>query len=169
MTPSLSVLIPSKGRASLGKTLSSVHGQLEAGDELIVDVNDDSPWGNRARNRMMPRAKGAFLLFIDDDDIYYPDALRYVRRAVTPGERAVHIFRMRYPNGKVLWSIPNVVENNVSTQMIAVPNLELGRWGERYAGDFDFIEETVLLSGCEPVFHEEHLVRIGHDQGTPSV
>jgi hypothetical protein len=48
--------------------------------------------------------------------------------------------------------------------MIAVPNDKLGLWGERYAGDFDFIQDTVDFTQCEPVFHEEVVVQIGHSR-----
>ena len=153
----LSVLVASSGRASLAATVESIVSQLAPGDELLVDVNDDSPWGHGARNRMMPRAKGEWLLFIDDDDTYVVGALDVVRRAVwIDGAPRLHIFRMRYPNGAELWTDPAVRLGNVSTQMIAVPNVagRLCQWGDRYEGDYDFIAAAHGLLGGT-VFHTD--------------
>lgn len=151
----LSILVASSGRPTLQATVASIIPQLTAGDELLVDVNDDAPWGHAARNRMMPRAKGDWLLFIDDDDIYLPGALDTVRDAVGPVARP-HMFRMRYATGDELWKEREVRCGNVSTQMFAVPNLPgcLGRWGDVYEGDFEFIARTCELTG-EPFWHED--------------
>ena len=115
------------------------------GDELLVDVNDDAPWGHRARNRMMERACGDALLFMDDDDMYLVEAFRIVRAAFAAAPDGIHLFKIRYPDGRELWVDPIVRQGNVSTQMVCVPNdfSRIGRWGDRYEGDLDFIVGTV--------------------------
>lgn len=134
----LTVIVASCRRASLARTLQSIEPQLRPGDELIVDVNDDSPWGHRARNRCMPKARpGNGLCFIDDDDAYLPGALRHMRDAYLAEPWAVHIFRMWY-HGEVLWREPAIEDGNVSTQMFVVPQ-GAARWTERYQGDYDFL------------------------------
>ncbi len=161
----LSIIVASAGRPSLSQTLESIGPQLRPGDELLVDINDDAPWGHAARNRMMHRAEGDFLLFMDDDDAYLPRALATVRVQAAAAPDRVHIFRMRYATGTVLWQQPLVECGNVSTQMVCVPNRPglLGRWGDRYEGDFDFIASTCQLQG-EPVWHKDVIALYGSDQ-----
>lgn len=156
---SLSVLVASSGRPTLIRTIESITPQLLPGDELIVDVNDDAPWGHAARNRMMPRAKGDALLFMDDDDSYMPGALTVVRDAFARTPDRPHIFKMRYANGRELWVDRQVRCGNVSTQMFVALNGMVGQWGDRYEGDFDFIASTVALQG-EPVWHPDVIALI---------
>lgn len=159
---SLSIIIASSGRRTLARTVQSVVTQLEPGDELIVDVNDDAPWGHAARNRQLRRARGRHLLFMDDDDVYVPGALRHVRAACAQEPRRIHLFRMRYPGGGELWHEQKVVCGNVSTQMVVVPRRGLrARWGDRYEGDFDFIAAAVGQFG-EPVWHETVIAQVRH-------
>ena len=141
----LSVIIASSARPKLWRTLASTYGQLIPGDELFVDVNDDSPYGNKARTRMMRHAKHSNgLCFIDDDDVYMPDALAAMRSAFESAPDFVHMFRLEHTPGNVIWEAPQITHGNVSTQMI-VASLEVigdATWGERYAGDYDFICEV---------------------------
>jgi len=145
----LSLLVVTSGRPTLSRTLAGLIPQLRAGDEVLIDVNDDAPWGHRARNRLMPRAKGDFLVFVDDDDLYAADALKTIRRSADARPDRMHVFRMlldeRGPrHGTIVWGRRRIAEGNVSTAMVAVPNLPdaLGTWGDRYAGDCDFVTET---------------------------
>jgi hypothetical protein len=138
--------------------------QLQPGDELLLSVNDDAPWGHKARNELMRRAKGDALLFIDDDDCYAEAGLAAVRRAVSLQPKAVHIFRMRYPGGQEIWRTPDVELGNVSTAMLCVPNVPgLGRWGDRYEGDFDFLQSTLQHLDVYPVWHEECIALVRPD------
>jgi hypothetical protein len=155
MSVRLSIIVASSGRPTLSRTVESITTQMRPGDELLVDVNDDAPWGHAARNRMMPRAAGDFLLFMDDDDVYCEGALDVIRSAARQPDR-VHMFRMCYAAGGMLWQTETVECGNVSTQMVVVPNKpgQIGHWGNRYEGDFDFIKSTCRLQG-EPVWHED--------------
>ena len=160
---SLSVIIASSGRPTLARTLDSVAGQMVAGDELLLSVNDNSPWGHAARNKLMRCAQGTALLFIDDDDAYLPGALNVVRTALAEHPTRVHIFKMRYgansaAPGAEVWTEREVVEGQVSTQTVCVPTAiaVCCRWGDRYAGDFDFISAAAAhpRAGGPPVWHE---------------
>lgn len=159
---SLSILVASSGRTTLARTLLSISPQLEPGDELLVDVNDDAPWGHAARNRLMARARGTHLLFMDDDDAYLDGALKLARAAAELTPDRVHIFQMRYPDGDVLWRTHDVEVGNVSTIMLMVPNQpdDLGVWSDRYEGDFDFLAETLELRGDAPVWHEDVIAAV---------
>ena len=156
MKPSLSVLVASSGRSTLARTLQSIAPQLCPGDECLIDVNDDAPWGHAARNRLMPRAQGDALLFQDDDDCYLPDSFDVIRARFAECPDRLHVFRMAYGNGRVLWDEPVLRLGNCSTQMLVVPNMigRLGQFGDRYEGDFDFAESTCRLLGAA-VFHED--------------
>jgi hypothetical protein len=108
--------------------------------------------GHFQRNTGMRVATGTHFLSFDDDDVYRVGALSVMRKAIESNPDRVHIFRMaakakRLPYD-VLWSVPKLGEGNVGTPMFAVPNdrARLGTWTERYAGDFDFISETVQKS-----------------------
>jgi hypothetical protein len=118
------------------------------GDELIVDVNDDSPFGHKARQRMMEKARGQFLWFLDDDDLVSKNALTEIRTAIAKGKPRLHIFKLLMREkaeglGVFLWRDKQVCEGNISTQMIVAPNIpELGHWGEGYEGDWEFVRST---------------------------
>jgi hypothetical protein len=153
----LSIIIPSSGRFTLARTLESIYtsGFDSRADEVLVRINGNSPWGHGSRNLLMAHAKGTHLMFMDDDDVYEPGALTAVREAISAYPDRVHIFQMRYSNGHVLWSTKELREGNVSTQMVVTPNIkeQLGRWGSRYEGDYDFIKETCAYQG-DPVWHQ---------------
>lgn len=154
------MIVPTSGRRTLLGTLESIVSQLEPGDEVIVLRDGARDYGHSARNAAMPRAKGTHLLFQDDDDQYADGALAEMRRFAREQPDRIAIFRMRYPDGRLLWADPELRYKNVSTQTFLIPNVpgKLGRWendGLR-GGDYVFIEETVALQG-DPVFCD-HLV-----------
>lgn len=158
--PSISVLIPSSGRASLASVLANISPQLLPGDELLVDVNSDGDWGGNARNRMMAKATGNALMFIDDDDdTYVANALEIVRDGFVTAPTKIHLFRYLHSDGDVYWKFPQIALGNVGTPMIIVPNIKdkLGAWTDRYQCDVDFLMETHKLMG-DPVWHEEVLM-----------
>jgi glycosyltransferase involved in cell wall biosynthesis len=128
------------------------------GDELLVSVNDGA-WGNAARNEMMARAERDACCLIDDDDVYVDGALQAIREAVAQSPLAMHIFRMRYADGSVLWRTPELALGNIGTPMIVVPRQSFGHFGDRYEGDFDFAYSTAQLVG-EPIFHDRVIALI---------
>ena len=164
----LSIIIPTRGRSSLRSTLASVAGQLQPGDEILVRCSRDEDFGNAARRSLVERARGTHLAFMDDDDQFADGALDTMRRAAREHPGRVIVFRMRYLDGRTLWSEPVLRERNVSSQMLLVPNVagKLGRWANpdypRIA-DFRFLAETVALQG-EPVFREEVVAHIRSDR-----
>lgn len=145
----LSVIVPTTGRASLGRTLDSITSQLRPGDELIVRPDRTGDWGATPRAEGQRQATGDYLLWMDDDDAYLPGALDRVRAALRQNPGRPHLFRMRRDGGvnDTLPHVEEVREGQVSTQMFCVPNdpPRLGVWGARYAGDYDFISSTLAL------------------------
>ena len=174
----LSIIIPTKGRKTLERTLRSI--RLHRGHEVIVvsdgavplakkickEVKSDVPfdirffkspktnnWGNSQRNLGMKKARGSWLMFIDDDDIYVPDAFKYIHTALSQERSAqqatIHIFRMldfQYDR-QVLWQRRVPAVGNVGTPMLCLPNLEdfKGMWpdSQDYGSDQMFIQDTL--------------------------
>lgn len=152
------MVIPSKGRETLSRTLASVAPQLSHGDELVV-LRLDCTYGNEARDRIIGKASGTHLVFIDDDDVLVDDALNTIRQAIGENPDRVLVFQMRYQNGTVLWGEPVIAPSNVGTPMWVVPtDGPISRWAhedgtENVAeSDYHFIRRTMLLRGDDPVF-----------------
>jgi glycosyltransferase involved in cell wall biosynthesis len=167
-TVTLSVIVPTRGRASLCATFASVLDQLEPGDEVLVRSTRDEDFGNAARQSLIERARGTHLAFIDDDDQFARGALAVMRSAARQNPGRVVIFRMQYLDGRRLWREPVLGERNVSSQMLLVPNVpgKLGRWeNPEYPrmADWRFVTDTVALQG-EPVFRAEVVAHIRSDR-----
>lgn len=156
--PTLTIVIATKGRDSLADTIRSAT-PLRPGDEILV-LRRDCAWGHAARNEALQRCNGTHLLFIDDDDTYAPGALDEIRDAVREAPDRVHLFAMRYTDGDVLEPAWPLQIGRVSTQMMCVPNRPelLGRFGDRYEGDYDFVAGTIELRDDEPVLHTDTVI-----------
>jgi glycosyltransferase involved in cell wall biosynthesis len=177
--PTFSVVIPSSGRPSLGRTLVSVASQVEPGDEIIVIVNDDGDDGNRARQEGAERAVGSHILFCDDDDVFLPGAFAVLRRFASEHPKQVGLFRVAFnPRGRFQWPEPTFKRGCVGGQSMCIPNVpgKLARWGEQAPKDpvrqreidargvrpwmdYYFAKETSELLGTQPVWCD---VVIGH-------
>ena len=123
---------------------------------IVRDASGDA--GDTPRNEAMPRARGTHLLFIDDDDVYVPDAFAKMRRFADENPGRIGIFKLEYVVRTQRWTEPVLRYKNVSTQMFLVPNTpgKLGTWERKHNvnGDFVFIEETARLQG-DPIFVDE--------------
>lgn len=164
--PTLSIIVPTRGRKTLERTLRSIAGQLQPGDEVIVLRDETGDSGDSARMSGMERARGSHLAFMDDDDVYGPGALEKMRRFARDNPGRIGIFKMKHPVGTTHWrdGEPVLRYANVSSQNFLVPNVpgRLGRWTDRpprpgggaYDGDYAFIARTVEMQG-EPLFVDE--------------
>lgn len=109
----VSVVIPTYNRAAtVGAAIASVLEQRDVPEEIIV-VDDGSSDGTRdvlsgfgdriiaihqhntgvsgARNAGIKRAAGAWIAFLDSDDLWYPERIATLRRDVRATEAGVHI------------------------------------------------------------------------------
>jgi glycosyltransferase involved in cell wall biosynthesis len=112
MTPTLSIVSPTQGRAMLERMLDSGVDQLRHGDEwlIVVDRHDMSiadqraiarrivpyvyqvrilshdagrhDFGHSQINHGMAQASGDWLVHMDDDDVFTPGALAAIRAAI---------------------------------------------------------------------------------------
>lgn len=173
----ISFIIPTIGRDSL---YAAVYSTCAAeGDEIIVVGCADVPydrrvnhiscvrgndWGATERTLGIQTARGTHLAFMDDDDIYLPGARQAMAAAIWETPDKPVLFRIRYPNGRVLWADPALRCGNVSTQMMLIPNVPemLGVWSKRREGDFDFLAS---MRFGEIVFREEIIAAMGHNDG----
>jgi hypothetical protein len=184
------VIVRTTGRASLAATLESIRAQrlLDGGEVLLV--HDGEPgvhaviawnqaglpgrmlvlangphqkWGAAARTTGQIEAQGTHLLW-QDDDLYLPDAFDLTRREVQATPEKILLFRMAYPDGRLLWAYPVIQVRNVSTQMYVIPrSAQPVRWGTHYRGDFDFIQSTIAANPGRPVrFVDKPTVMYSH-------
>jgi glycosyltransferase involved in cell wall biosynthesis len=163
-----SVIVPTRGRRTILATLASITEQFEPGDEVFVRCSRDEDFGNSARQSMIERARGTHLLFMDDDDQFARGALATMRAFAAEHPGRIGIFRMRFLDGRVLWTEPVLRLRNVSSQMLCVPNVpgKLGRWeSPSYprVADYEFARATAELQG-EPIFREEVVAHIRSDR-----
>jgi hypothetical protein len=172
MTPTLTIITPTSGRATLDRTLASLTYQLEDGDELMVLRRDNVPWGNATRDEAIKRSAGSHLWWMDDDDIATDGALDTIRAAVELHPKSVHIFRMECGDGRSFWNGKELTFGNVGGTMCVVPNIpkKLGVWAhagrfnaglaDGNGGDFHFLTGTLSLLGSDPIWHEDVIAKI---------
>ena len=185
MTYSFTIITPTKGRATLARTLRSA--ALGPYDEWLVIADGPQPqareiveamddtgiryiegpktgdYGNARRQMGMEMAAGDYLLFIDDDDEYVPGALKTIRPLLNGYP---FVFRAER-NGGIIWQIRAAFPGNVCAAMLAAPNFQhmLGYWGTGYAADAEFIKETVELWGIENVVWSGDVIVRCHSDG----
>lgn len=171
MKPTLTIVTPTIGRASLATMLAGLVPQLDAGDEVLVIGDGPQPearrivevcgsplvkysehpqtwnYGNPQRNHAATIAAGDYLMFVDDDDRARDDAVRVVRAAARAYPGRPLMFRMIHSGNTVIWRSRVLVCGNVGGQIFVVPNApgRVGRWSGKYAADFDFIRSTLAL------------------------
>jgi glycosyltransferase involved in cell wall biosynthesis len=154
----LTVIVPTIGRPTLERALASCEGA----DEILTDLNADDDHGYAARTRLIARATGTHLCFLDDDDVFAPGAIDAFRRHAS--ERLT-IFRMQYPAGGVIWHDPVIRFGNLGTPCLLVPNIpeKLGEWKEHAhggaGGDYVFACTTAEKMGA-PVWRPEVVAHI---------
>jgi glycosyltransferase involved in cell wall biosynthesis len=185
---SLTIILPTIGRPSLKAALDSISNQIGRYDQVFVIGDGQYPrcqrlvdsygiqyayfelpdgphndWGARARNFAIPLAKKGYISFMDDDDCYLPGAFGLIRRAIQEAPGKPFMFRMLHGT-TILWAREEVALGNVSTQMTVLPNQQdkLGRFTERYEGDFDFIQSTAGLyaRGYDPFTWRKEIIAI---------
>ncbi len=170
----ISFIIPTVGRPSLQKTIDSI--EKWPGDEVLV-IQHTPPsgnWGNAERQEGTDKTKCDYLAYIDDDDVYVKGHRAIMDQAIRENPNGNPIlFKIKYPNGRILWEKKWVKNGNVSTQMILVKNNKsmLYHWDQQHTwADFQFINrwqwpaksidwrnEVLVLMGHNDEKHEQKL------------
>lgn len=116
-------------------------------------------WGHCQMNYALTQATGDYLVFIDDDDTFAPGALAIIRQriALLAAPRVLMFKFYCQRLGRTLPEQYAAVESAIGGHCIVPPNIptRLGRWGERYGGDFDFIASTLALWNAPPVWNDD--------------
>jgi 2-polyprenyl-3-methyl-5-hydroxy-6-metoxy-1,4-benzoquinol methylase len=171
--PTLCILIPTVGRASLGRLLASVSEQdLGPRDEVLL-VSDDGheavaatwsvaglpgrhlplpggphrDWGHTPRNLALPQVRADAVLHADDDDILLPGAVARIRAALAAHPGDLHIFPfVRHRDRHFVGSDGVLAHGYVGTPNLVHPaGIPLGRWEPVHGGDGAFITATAAL------------------------
>lgn len=123
-------------------------------------------WGHNEINRGLELAHGDYVLGNDDDDIAAPGALGIIRDTVAglDAPRPL-LFRFRSYVGQVFWDREgNFQENHVGGHCGVFANLpgRVGRYTERYQGDFDYLKSTIDLwpNGIEDALWVDKIIAI---------
>lgn len=171
---SISIVIPSIGRDTLGDALKS----CADADEVILVFDDavgrdnslyrphpnirvtgvvGGDMGYTARNLGMALASSSHIGFLDDDDVFLPDAFTIMREHAVADRPTV--FRMDHP-ASIFWRDPHLQYGNVGTPMILVPNTpsQLGVWEEHaegIGGDYRFLKGCCVKMGHNPKWVSE--------------
>ena len=180
MAARLSIIVPTPDGDGLETLFDSLEWQLGPDDEVLVVrdtfegvafiptfrwaqvIDHDAGhhcWGHCQINEGMRHATGDYLVFIDDDDCFPDGALDAIRRAAAeqPSPRPLMFRFWSRRHGMYLPPRHEVKESAIGGHAIVVPNIptRLGQWGERYAGDFDFIVETLALWPDGPAWYDD--------------
>lgn len=168
--PSIGIITPTIGRQSLRTMLDRLLPQLDAQDKVLIIGDGPQPaakaivdslnssltrywehgpirnYGNPQRNLAIAESTNDYVMFVDDDDLPMPHAIKAVKEAIAAHPGLPLMFKMQGPY-HVLWRVKLVQVCNVSGQIFVAPNLKerLGRWSGRYEADFDFIKSTLAL------------------------
>jgi glycosyltransferase involved in cell wall biosynthesis len=183
--PTLTVIIPSIGNELLQNTFASIRRQeILPGDEVLVVGDGHQPysqqlcereghpfryleyggekgWGHPQANFAIPQAKGDYILWMDEDDVYTDGAWQHIRRfgAENPGK--ILMFRSVWPDYRLFWDEPKrIQEAYIGGHNIVTPNVpeKIGRWGHHYEGDFTYIRETVDNFGEENIAWSTYII-----------
>ena len=159
----ISFIIPTIGRKSLKRTLDSIEKWPR--DEILI-IQHSPPsgtWGNLERKEGIAKSTCDYIVFIDDDDYYVPGHRALMDAAIKENPGKPILFKVQFPNGKVLWETKEIVPGNVSGQMMLVPNIREKfyrfQWpGNTHMSDYYFMSRWKFP---EVVFREEIIVTLG--------
>jgi hypothetical protein len=146
------VIVVADGHQSWLRSRSLLYGsfgkEVLEGHFRLITTDPTRDGGASQRNYGISKAKGSWLLFIDDDDIYLPNGISMIRDQVSHGELQPYMFRMQHGRS-VIWAEEIVRHKNVSTSMFVTPNVKgrIGKWegmGDTgRSSDYVFIRSTL--------------------------
>lgn len=187
---SIGVITPTIGRQSLRAMLDRLLPQLDVQDRVMIVGDGPQPvaqaivdslnsglirysehgpirnYGNPQRNIAIAESATDYVMFVDDDDLPMPAAIKDIKAGILAHPGLPLMFRMQGPLD-VLWRMKKVEVCNVSGQMFVVPNVKerVGLWSGRYEADLDFMKSTLALyPGKEQsvVWKDEVICRQGY-------
>lgn len=178
--PSLCIITPTIGRPTLARTLASaqigpgdewiVIGDgpqpearkmarqawgwrfYESVELKYLDYHKPlGNYGNPLRDAAMQLSDKDYFIFLDDDDILAPNAMRIIKKELKQHYPKPIMFRMINANGRTIWREPIVTVGNVGGSMFCPRNDpdHLVKWADddTYQSDFLFIEGCLKTYG----------------------
>jgi hypothetical protein len=95
-------------------------------------------WGHGSRNKWQNHLPGDYHMNADDDDVYEPDCINFIREKCT--EHKLYVFKMKF-QGIEIWQRPVLEFANIGTPCGVYPSdMLLPNWRHEYGGDFNFYE-----------------------------
>lgn len=192
--PLLSIIIPTMARWTLPRLLDSIpdDDDLEAliiGDTFQHDFTDafyemsskfthrtNIQWlihdgglhmyGHPQRNYGMYLAKGDWLMFSQDDNVYLDGAFDLVRERIhNQTFDQPMLFRIDTWQAGIVWKDEELRNGNLDADCIIVPNIpeKLGKWRNYYSADTEFILETADLWDNDVMWCKEVIARARPD------
>lgn len=199
MPPWLSVIIPTVGRVTLEPLLAGLRAQAPAADLELLVIGDTHgitwqralapvpalcdqyaaryvahdggvhAWGHPQRTYGARLARGAWLWWLQDDDLAAPDAYATLRTHLTAALCVPHLFRVDTWQAGRIWRERTITLGNVDADCLVAPNAppRLAPWPPHYTGDHEMIRETVALYGGSCVWVEA-VIAHGRPGGVPA-
>lgn len=132
---------------------------------VIQHVPPSGTWGNTERKEGIAKSTCDYIAFMDDDDCYVPGHRALMDAAIKANPGKPNLFKLQYPNGKILWDREEIVPGNISSQMIMVPNKKEMFYrfqfpGNTNMGDYYFVARWKFP---EVVFRKEIIAMMGHN------
>lgn len=182
--PLLSVIVPTIGRSTLTRTLQSIRGQAGSdvceilvvadthGGDFVVDLADvpqvcaeykarylehdggEHCVGQPQRTYGATQATGTWLHWLQDDDIWLPDAWASIAQSIHLGPTCPRLFRVITQWGFTVWNRQSLRLGNIDADCIVTPNVpdKTAPWGMEYTGDYVMIRDTAELWGGQVVW-----------------
>ena len=142
--PGDEVLVVGDGYQSRAERL--VESARDAGlNARYVSHGPTRNFGNAQRTFALGMCHGDYVAFLDDDDVFGPEAFIQIRKALTAEPARVYLFKTIAPWGEVVWTDPGVIEQgNVCTIQLVVKNERpFPPWGLRQGANVSW---TQLMS-----------------------
>lgn len=132
-----------------------------------VEKKTGKPKGNGIRDKIIRRARGDFLVFVDDDDYVPEGSFNIIRRAIEAQPHRPHLFSMISHDRRILRNELGMC--SVGGPQFVPPNdpSKLGCWDNmnETAADWIFIDDTLRHYPGGPVFHSEVIYIAGRENG----
>lgn len=100
--------------------------------------------GNSQRTFAQRVAKGEWIAFMDDDDIFTEEAFIKIRKAIRDPQGEVLIFKVVAPWREVVWAERSIEQGNCLTIQNVVRNHDLPPWPLRQGGNIPWLHEMAL-------------------------
>lgn len=99
--PKLSILVPtlSDRKQYLDRLVSVLDKQLSNDVELLIELDNKQQSIGQKRNKLLDKASGEYISFVDDDDIVSSDYTKLILEAIEQKPDVVGIHLMHYNDG----------------------------------------------------------------------